>query len=182
MAILNPASSVESHTNFQAERIPVAVFLEVCILVVRIKYLMGSERKGKLQKNSNGLFPTNPTRHCQFVIAYSRPTTLTNWQCRVGLVGKWPLKWPRRTGSVTFRWQIIVESKIRGKFFFRRGISLSESRAKAVIFGTNVPQLSVFYVAEADCRAISRNVEILAKLATGRGDRRKELPALLNYM
>ena len=67
-------------------------------------------------------------------------------------------------------------------FFFRQGISLSESRAKAVIFGTNVPQLSVFYVAEADCRAISRNVEILAKLATSRGDRRKELPALLNYM
>ena len=51
-----------------------------------------------------------------------------------------------------------------------------------MIFGTNVPQLSVFYVAEADCRAISRNVEILAKLATSRGDRRKELPALLNYM
>ena len=67
------------------------------------------------------------------------------------------------------------------QFFFRRGISLSESRAKAVIFGTNVPQLSVFNVAEADCRAISRNVEILAKLATSRGDRRKELPALLNY-
>ena len=50
-----------------------------------------------------------------------------------------------------------------------------------MIFGTNVPQLSVFYVAEADCRAISRNVEILAKLATSRGDRREELPALLNY-
>ena len=30
--------------------------------------------------HSNGLFPTNPTRHCQFVIAYSRPTKLTNWQ------------------------------------------------------------------------------------------------------
>ena len=41
------------------------------------------------------------------IIAYSRPTKLTNWQCRVGLVGKWPLKWPRGTGSVTFRWQII---------------------------------------------------------------------------
>ena len=65
---------------------------------------------------------------------------------------------------------------------FRRGISLAESRAKAVIFGTNVPQLSVVYVVEADCRAISRNVEILAKLATSRGDRPKELPALLNYM
>ena len=50
-----------------------------------------------------------------------------------------------------------------------------------MIFGTNVPRLSVFYVAEADCRAISRNVEILAKLATSRGDRRKELSALLNY-
>ena len=66
--------------------------------------------------------------------------------------------------------------------FFRRGISLAESRAKVVIFGTNVPQLSVFYVAEADCRAISRNVEILAKLATSRGDRREELPALLNLV
>ena len=50
-----------------------------------------------------------------------------------------------------------------------------------MIFGTNVPQLSVFYVAEADCQAFSRNVEILAKLATSRGDRREELPALLNY-
>ena len=54
--ILNPASSVESHRNFQAERILVAVFLEICILVVRIKYLMGSERKGKLQK-----YPHNST-------------------------------------------------------------------------------------------------------------------------
>ena len=102
-------------------------------------------------------------------------------QYRVGLVGKWPLEWPRGTGSVTFRWHIIVESKIGAKVFFRRGITLAESRAKVVIFGTNVPQLSVFYVAEADCRAISRNVQILAKLATSRGDRREELPALLNY-
>ena len=50
-----------------------------------------------------------------------------------------------------------------------------------MIFSTNVPQLSVFYVAEADCRTISRNVEIFAKLTTSRGDRREELPALLNY-
>ena len=34
--------------------------------------------------HANALFPTNHTRHCQFVIAYSRPTKLTNWQCRVG--------------------------------------------------------------------------------------------------
>ena len=43
---------------------------------------------------------------------------MTNWQCRVGLVGKWPLEWRRGTGSVTFRWHVIVESKIWAKFFF----------------------------------------------------------------
>ena len=46
--------------------------------------------------------------------------------------------------------------------------------------GTNVPKLSVFYVVEANCRAMSRNFEILAELATSRGDRWEELPALLN--
>ena len=48
-------------------------------------------------------------------IGFWRPT---NRQCRVGLVGKWPLKWRRGTGSVTFRWHVIVESKIWAKFFF----------------------------------------------------------------
>ena len=51
----------------------------------------------------------------------------------------------------------------------------------AVIFGTSVPQLSVSLVAEATCRAMSRDVDVLAKLVTSRGDRWEELPTLLNY-
>ena len=43
--------------------------------------------------------------------------TMTNRQCRVELVGKWPLDWPRGAGSVTFGWQIIAERKIWAKVF-----------------------------------------------------------------
>ena len=48
-------------------------------------------------------------------LGFWRPT---NRQCRVVLVGKWPLNWPRGTGSGTFRWQIILESKIWANYFF----------------------------------------------------------------
>ena len=37
----------------------------------------------------------------------------------------------------------------------------------------------VFYVAEADRRAMSRNVEIMAKLSTSRGDRWAEYLSVL---
>ena len=63
---------------------------------------------------------------------YRRPTRVVNrrwqWQCRAGLVGKWPLEWPRGTGSVTFRWHIIVESIIWGKFFFGGAFPSSKGR------------------------------------------------------
>ena len=50
-----------------------------------------------------------------------------------------------------------------------------------MIFSKNVPKLSVFCVEEMNRRAMSGNAETLAKLATSRGDRWEELPALLLY-
>ena len=97
-----------------------------------------------------------------------------------------PVRWnDRRSGRGGLALSHLDDiSSWKAKFepnFFSAGHFPRWKSSKGRDFRTSVPQLSVFYVAEADCRAISRNVEILAKLATSRGDRREELPALLNY-